>query len=185
MASNNTTNNTVNSTINKTKIGNGSLPLVLRKGKFYEVHGGPFPDWPDESHIGVKMAKEIKLDCDIDIPTLDFSVPNKDQLDNGLIRVVEELVKGHPVYVGCMAGRGRTGLFLSILAKAFGEKQPVEYVRDKYYAHAVETPEQYEFVSNYEIPVKVKSMLFWARLFSYFSFKNNLTNRTALLYNRL
>lgn len=158
----------------------GTLDLNLRTGKKYTIIGGPFTD-QIKGTVGVKMAAEIKRNCDIDIPTRDFQTPNEKQLTEGLIIAINCITAGKPLYVGCMAGRGRTGLFLAILAKAFGEEKPVEYVRKNYYSHAVETDDQYAFVMNFPIPREVKSRLYWARWWSYLTFKNNLTNLDGVL----
>ena len=158
-------------------IGNGHLELPLRGKKHYVAFGGPFIEKPkDQGFVGVKMAAEIRVPCEIDIPTPDFQVPPKDVLDKGLLEAVKAIIKGDKVYVGCMAGRGRTGLFLSILVKAFGVENPVKFVREHYYSHAVETRGQYDFVTNYEIPAEVLKELKWARFISYFRLKNCLTN---------
>lgn len=163
----------------------GTLILPLRKGREFTVIGGPFTMHQDRYAmcIGVKMAAEINRQCDINIPTIDFSVPSLEHLDVGLERAVDAILNGKPVYVGCMAGRGRTGLFMSILAKSFGIERPVEYVRANYYSHAVETPEQYDFVMGYKIPEVVQRRIKLARLLSYVTFwrKNPLTNLSAVL----
>lgn len=152
----------------------GKLKLPLFFGKHYEVAGGPFREVP-RTMVGVKMAQEIDHPFDISIPTRDFDVPQKDQLDAGLREAVEHIIKGDPVYVGCMAGRGRTGLFMAILAKAFGIENPVEYVRETYYEHAVETNAQYGFVTQYEIPSDVRWEIKAAKWWGMFNFKSNLT----------
>jgi hypothetical protein len=155
---------------------NGTLNLPVLMGlKHFTVAGGPYLARP-ANMVGVKMAKEIGAKADIDIPTQDFSVPSKDLLDAGLTQAVAAVLAGQQVYVGCYAGRGRTGLFLSILAKAFGVKMPVEYVREHYYPHAVETDDQYQFVLDYPIPAEVKKMLRKARIKALFQFRTCLTN---------
>ena len=159
----------------QTKIGNGALSLPLSGGKFYTVWGGPSSRAHKDS-VFVKMAKELPYPCQIDIPTEDFSTPNKLLLDAGLQKAVQAILAGKPVYVGCMAGRGRTGLFLAILAKAFGIRNPVEYVRENYYPHAVETAGQYKFVKDYQIPEGVLTMIQYQRFWSWVLFwKKDLT----------
>jgi hypothetical protein len=153
----------------------GTLTLTLRHGKNYTVIGGPYTE-RTEGTIGVKMAAEINRTYDINIPTVDFKTPAIKDLDAGLIAAVQALTAGHALYVGCMAGRGRTGLFMAVIAKALGHENPVEYVRANYYSHAVETDAQYKFVTNYQIPAEVKKILYWAKFWSYFTFKSNLTN---------
>lgn len=149
----------------------GTLSLNLSSDKKYIVCGGPYIMKPP-GMVGIKMALEVpyRLDGSIEIgvPTLDFSVPMVDDLQRGLTDAVNHILRGEEVYVGCMGGRGRTGLFLAILAKAFGEKSPVEYVRLHYYTRAVETQEQYEFVGEFKIPLKIKLKIWWFKMFSIF-----------------
>lgn len=153
----------------------GQLKLPLWLGRHYLVTGGPITQAP-KSMFSCRMAQEINFPASIAIPTRDFSVPDTQRLDEGLWQVVNQLIKGKPVYVGCMAGRGRTGLMLAVLAKAFGVSRPVEYVREHYYPHAVETREQYEFVENYQVPPMVISMIMKAKLRSIFRRGKLLTN---------
>jgi protein-tyrosine phosphatase len=157
------------------KIGNGTLKIPLTGSKFYTVWGGPSSEAHKDA-VFVKMAKELPYPCQIDIPTADFQVPNTILLDQGLQKAVQSMLAGKPLYVGCMAGRGRTGLFLAVLAKAFGIENPVEYVRKNYYSHAVETSGQYAFVSNYAIPQSVVTMIKYQRFWSWMLFfKKDLT----------
>jgi hypothetical protein len=153
----------------------GKLSLPLRKNRNYTILGGPFVDHIPGT-IGVKMAAEIQRPCHINIPTRDYQTPDPEDLRNGLINAVEHMVKGDPLYVGCYAGKGRTGLFLAVLAKAMGIEKPVDYVRANYYSHAVETEDQYLFVMDFPIPPEVTKMLKWARVKSYFTFRTELTN---------
>lgn len=144
----------------------GNVKLFIRGEKFYTVYGGPYRKKPIMMK-GVKMAAEIVADCDVDIPTRDYQVPDKKKLEDGLRKAVDLILKGEPLYVGCMGGMGRTGLFLAILAKAFRVKSPVPYIRKKYYFHAVETPEQYSFVTKFKIPADVKKKIRFAKYWSY------------------
>jgi hypothetical protein len=156
----------------------GSLKLPLSKFPryhYYTVFGGPYNDRTTK-YIGVNLAAEIKKPADIVCPTQDFSVPDTQQLTEALLQTVDKIVDGYPVYVGCMGGRGRTGLFLAILAKAFGVKSPVTYVRQNYFAHAVETAEQQLFVADYEIPKGIRTRLRKAWLLAFFSRRVSLTD---------
>ncbi|HEY0819767.1 MAG TPA: protein-tyrosine phosphatase family protein [Rhizobacter sp.] len=131
------------------------------------VTGGPFDYSPQLSPetLTVKLAKEINLPCDVDLPIRDFSTPNIQLAELALRSAIRAIKNGRPVYVGCMAGQGRTGLFLALLVKVaqdyelrWGENPedaadllpPVEYVRKHYYAHAVETAGQYAFVNQFD-----------------------------------
>jgi protein-tyrosine phosphatase len=114
------------------------------------VCGGPYADKP-EGFYGVKMAAEIDRPCEVDVPTVDFQVPDVKTLKAGLLKAYRALQKGKPVYVGCMGGIGRTGLFLACLAKVSGIADPVKFVRAHYYGHAVETAEQKALVKAIDV----------------------------------
>lgn len=143
---------------------------ILVGGQVFEMYGGSFFDAPTgcDGWVTVNMAAEIELPADISIPTRDFRTPNNAQLIAGLQSVVIELFRGNQVFVGCMAGRGRTGLFLACFTAATFEasgSQPnytaVNYVRTNYYEHAVETDEQMRYVEtrNYSSVVAVINTL--------------------------
>jgi protein tyrosine phosphatase len=154
----------------------GQLRIPLNKRQYFVVTGGPFFDCP-KTMVGVKMAKEIRQACAVDIPTVDFAVPDKALLTRGLDKALNLMLDGEPLYVGCMGGKGRTGLFMAVLAKAFGIKNPVEYVRKHYYAHAVETPEQYKFVQAFPITPEVERKVKQAKRWAWVRFwKTNLTD---------
>jgi hypothetical protein len=154
----------------------GQLRIPLNKRQYFVVTGGPFHDCP-KSMVGVKMAREIRATCAVDIPTVDFAVPDKALLTRGLDKALNLMLDGEPLYVGCMGGKGRTGLFMAVLAKAFGIKNPVEYVRKHYYAHAVETPEQYKFVQAFPITPEVERKVKQAKRWAWVRFwKTNLTD---------
>lgn len=129
------------------------MPLILG-GKAIKVYGGPYFNKPDDM-FGVKLAKEIDLPCEINLPIEDFSVPNKAETKKALSKALHALRAGEDIYVGCMGGKGRTGLFMALLAKMAGVKNPIQYVRASYNSHAVETPEQEAFVKNLNV--------FWLR----------------------
>src|SRR3546814_6948484 len=61
------------------------------------------------------------------VPTRDFSVPDKAELRDGLFDTFEMMVSGHAedMYVGCMGGTGRTGLFMAAFAKMLAVDDPV------------------------------------------------------------
>jgi Predicted protein-tyrosine phosphatase len=127
------------------------------------IHGGPYRERPS-SHVGVKMAVEIDHPHDISVPTRDFSVPKQHHMEEGIRKVLKPLALNEPVYVGCMGGIGRTGLFLACLAKTLGEDQPVKYIRKNYIPHAVETSQQENFVRtfNHELFAPSLTKYYWA-----------------------
>lgn len=157
----------------------GQLQLPLNERQYFVVTGGPYMDCPKAMH-GVKMAKEIRRACAVDIPTEDFQTPDPRVLEAGLVKAVDLILAGKPVYVGCMGGKGRTGLFLAILAKAFRVQMPVEFVRTHYYRHAVETKDQYQFVQDFPISLRVRRNIRLARWRGWLWFwKTNLTRLPA------
>lgn len=113
------------------------------------VFGGPYVNRPD-TYFGVKMAAEINRPFDVSVPTRDFSIPLMTDMNEGLKKVLKPLALNEPVYVGCMGGIGRTGLFLACLAKTLGEEKPVKFVRMNYLASAVETSRQEDFVQYFD-----------------------------------
>lgn len=100
--------------------------------------------------VGVKMAAEINMPASIDIPTRDFSTPDPVSVYQGIRKLLPILARGESVYVGCMGGIGRTGLFLACVAKILGVRDPVGYVRRYYHPSAVETEAQRAFVVGFD-----------------------------------
>ena len=116
--------------------------------KVINIYGGPYFDRP-HNMVGVKLAEEINLPCDIDLPIVDYSIPDVKQAQKALLATIKAISSGKEVYVGCWGGKGRTGLFMAILAKAAGISDPIGHVRSNYNPHAVETEEQITFVKNF------------------------------------
>ena len=117
------------------------------------LFGGPYKQYEPNTRrlVGVKMAKEITHPHDISIPTVDFSVPDTKDMIAGMAEAIEAIYAGNDIYVGCMGGIGRTGLFLACMHKVeldyYGKVgDPVAYVRKHYYKHAIETEEQKNYV---------------------------------------
>jgi protein-tyrosine phosphatase len=96
------------------------------------------------------MAQEINRPFDVSVPTRDFSIPHLKDMNEGVKKVLKPLALGEPIYVGCMGGIGRTGLFLACLAKTLGEENPVRFVRKNYVSHAIETKDQEYFVQYFD-----------------------------------
>lgn len=153
----------------------GFIVLPAFRGSEFRMYGGPYMKIP-KGMIGVKMAAEIKVACEVDIPTKDFCTPDLELMRDGLHDTVEYILKGSPVYAGCMGGIGRTGLILALVAKAWGIPNPIQYVRTYYYAHAVETAAQMKYVMDFVIDPKVKKMIFWAKVKNLLKKNKCLTN---------
>ncbi len=88
----------------------------------------------------------------VHLPIPDFHPPQSvGDFNSALHQTMKEAQRGKHVAVHCMAGVGRTGLFLSCLAKArfgFNGAEAVEWVR-KYIPHAVESELQQRFVHSW------------------------------------
>lgn len=113
------------------------------------VYGGPYGQYK-QPMFGIKMAEEIDMPCDVPINTRDFSVPKVPDMQNGIRKALHVMAAGKPIYVGCMGGVGRTGLFLACLAKTLGIEEPVNWVRMNYKPHAVETRQQERYVDQFD-----------------------------------
>jgi hypothetical protein len=166
----------------------GLFKRTSKKTKFFSVFGGPYVEKP-EHMVGVKMAVEVPFfddgSIEIDVPTRDYNVPDKFDLADGLEEAGYYILQGRPVYIGCMGGKGRTGLFMAVLAKAFGIANPVAYVRAEYYAHAVETAEQKKYVEDFVIPPRVLSAIKVARRLAQVNprrYKTNVPREGAVSY---
>lgn len=131
------------------------------------VYGGSFRAYvPTRRIFSINMAKEINIPADFRVPTEDFSVPSVSDMQHGVCAAVEAMRMGNDIYVGCMGGVGRTGLFIGCLTKVWkdfeakygflypeqlsqGDLDPVEFTRKFYKSHAIETSEQVKFVREF------------------------------------
>lgn len=156
---------------------NGQIETKLL-GRKVTVMGGPYREKP-EGIKGVKLAQEINSPADVVLDIPDFGVPTNHQVDKAVYQALKILCEDGVIYLGCAGGIGRTGMFMAILMKTIAilnirveEKTlwykiknflgfdpssylgmrnfPVYFVRDEYISHAVETDEQYSFVSHYD-----------------------------------
>jgi Polymorphic toxin system, DSP-PTPase phosphatase len=148
---------------------NGILPIQTGFKAAYQsfsVMGGPYDKFPGRNHafgVCVRAERAPTGRYNVHLPIHDFSVPSPNQQDEvelALRETLEALLDGKPVYVGCMGGWGRTGLFLALLAKVCGVEHPVTYVRDNYSPRAVETTDQHSYVMEFEVS-GLQRWLFW------------------------
>ena len=149
------------------KGANGALPISLGWGGAYEsftITGGPYNCYPGRDKafgVCVRAENTDHVHKDAWLPIVDFKVPtNPETVLKVLKQALGAALEGRPVYVGCMGGWGRTGLFLALLAKAAGIENPIEYVRSHYTPHAVETAAQERYVEEFDVS-SIKVWLFW------------------------
>jgi len=97
---------------------NGSIELELN-GRKVTVMGGRYLDKPAGVR-GVKLAKEIDAPADVVLDIPDFGVPAHSVLNQPLYETLKILDEDGQVYIGCMGGIGRTGMFIAILLRCIG-----------------------------------------------------------------
>lgn len=127
------------------------------------VFGGPFRKYEPGTRrlVGIKMAVEINHPHDFAVDTEDFSVPDVSDMQEGLIAALASFAEGNDVYVGCMGGIGRTGLFMGCMVKLMHDYtakvegvtpiiDPVTVVRSQYNPHAIETRQQMDYVRTFD-----------------------------------
>lgn len=95
---------------------------------------------------------------DIYFKIVDMGVPKSLEDFSKLISwTAKEMKKGKSVYVGCIGGHGRTGLFLAALTKFMtGDKDAITTVRENYCKKAVESSEQINWLNKHFGIKKVK-----------------------------
>jgi len=138
--------------------GHGRLSINLGwlfANRHVAITGGPYDQYtPTNGSFGVCVrAERIPQDkVDVVLPIQDFQVP----ADGAAVAVaikgaLEAALTGKDVYVGCMGGYGRTGLFLALIAKAAGVSRPIAFVRRNYCSHAVETRDQANYIRRFNV----------------------------------
>ena len=115
---------------------------------FGTIYGGSYTDCPPFLK-GIKLAPEIKGECDYEMPVKDFGVPEFRDMEDAVLWGIETLYKYGALYAGCMLGQGRTGTYMACLLKALGYAAPIHTVRGFYNQKAVETHEQEQFVKDF------------------------------------
>lgn len=144
---------------------NGYLPLTIGK-EVRLIAGGPYHARP-KGFLGVKMAAEIDAPCDISVPTQDYSVPEVQVARMALLAIIPALVEGKNIYVGCMGGIGRTGLFMGLLARLVNPSPKFDakaYVRATYLGHAIERPSQEKFIKEFPIQDLARYLAYYQRV---------------------
>lgn len=138
---------------------NPALPVFLPNLDVL-VYGGPYTVvtevLPVDLHY-VNMAKELgHLTSDSFVPTQDFSTPDPKDLRRALMQSIARAYQGTDIAVGCMGGIGRTGLFMAAMVKisveaGFTTENPIQYVRNNYNSHAVETHQQEKYIRDLNV----------------------------------
>jgi protein-tyrosine phosphatase len=129
---------------------------LLRAKRFGRVFGGPFEKCVKSAQKGdatIRVAQEQHQHrATAAVEMHDFQTPPDEQaIKYALVVAVQALADGRNVFVGCMGGTGRTGLFMSCLAMALHPKvaDGRAYARARYKPGAVETQEQYQWLMSF------------------------------------
>ncbi|MBS7812369.1 protein-tyrosine phosphatase family protein [Roseococcus pinisoli] len=132
---------------------NGSLTIPV-DGHDVTIFGGPFDACPKKAYsVCLEVHSALADSATILLHAPDFGTPDPQETRDAM-RQLWEAMREAPnsvYYVGCMAGQGRTGLFLALMARLAGIEDPVGYVRREYYRAAVETPTQQKFVRDLDL----------------------------------
>jgi Protein-tyrosine phosphatase len=131
----------------------------------YDLHGEVYDRWCEEQiAVIVLLASDEeclhKTGCNLRalylkegfevlyLPIPDFGVPTRDDLEQAVQHAIAHAQAGQHIVIHCSAGIGRTGLFMSYLAKrclGLSGAEALQWVR-RYIPRAVETPEQQRLV---------------------------------------
>lgn len=142
------------------RFANASFKVVIG-GVELNFSGGPYrvaarfkEEWPDA--FLVKMASEQPGQSDVAVPVQDFGTPDPAALRAAVGWAIRAAFDGKPVFVGCGAGWGRTGLFLAVVLKVLlprlkGQEQIVKELRRIYIPQAVETPGQRALLDSIDV----------------------------------
>lgn len=105
---------------------------------------------------GMKLTKKSypwNPGIEVHFPIADMNTPTDPAEFRKMIEWAKvQIDNGRKVFAGCIAGHGRTGLFLAALVSLYGEKDAIRYVRKNYCSRAVESTKQVAFlVSDYGV----------------------------------
>lgn len=141
--------------------------LIKDKDGSHEIIGGSCTsNYPDVDVFialdgsGRKGERSYPWNKGVDIyfKIQDMGVPKDLTEFKKLISYTAKAMKnGKSVYVGCIGGHGRTGLFLAALTKFMtGDKDAITTVRENYCHKAVESTEQINWLNKHFGITKVK-----------------------------
>jgi hypothetical protein len=153
---------------------NGAFSLTLPMGVVLVFAGAPFrmSETAFLTHLEpagsptftVKCATEVAGAADTTVPCEDYGTAKPADLRDAAEEAIEAAFQGRPVFAGCMGGIGRTGVFLSVVLKAFypdvDETEIVPMLRNLYLPYTVETPEQEKLVQCIDLE-KLQGRIKW------------------------
>lgn len=119
-------------------------------GRDRYIRGGPFDAFcPPAIGVCLESRSRNASQALIALPIADYGSPEPDALADGLLALLREMraAPSLPVYIGCRAGLGRTGMLIAAMAKLAGQRDPIGWTRRHYDLRAVETAAQEQGVA--------------------------------------
>ena len=131
----------------------GEVVLHLM-GHDRRIEGGPFDNFVAPAISLCLEARAARVaEATLVLPIEDFQAPSQENLINGLraLLLAMRVQPDAPVYIGCRAGIGRTGMVIACLAKLAGVDDPVGWTRAHYHPDAMETEAQRAAVAALDV----------------------------------
>lgn len=102
------------------------------------------------THRPYKLWKGETAPLDAYFYIQDMSIPtNAEDFKDLCEWAIEQAKAGKKVHAGCIGGHGRTGMFLAAVAQLVDPSvNAIDYVREHYCHHAVETTQQEKFLQQ-------------------------------------
>lgn len=138
------------------------LPMITKAGT---VYFGPAPMWgalTELKSIGVQLVWNLGEELEwllkrekekfevIWTPIQDYSIPDHEEFERDLNRVVEKIRGGALTFVHCCGGHGRTGMALAaLLVKLEGKAVPEALQQAQAHCHGPEEAEQLAFITEF------------------------------------
>lgn len=125
------------------------------------IRGGPFDAYEAPAiSLCLEPTASRAHEAMLRLPLADFTAPSPARLEATLAALLAAMRDSPelPVYIGCRAGIGRTGMLIAALARLAGHADPIAWVRAHYHPGAVETAAQQAVVAAFS-PQAV-----WSRL---------------------
>lgn len=156
--------------------------IYVDDGKYKTVfYAGPYLCKP-KNMIGVKVADNVAGEADLCLPIPDFSIPEVGSTHVFMVKLHKLIREGKPFYIGCLGGKGRTGLICALLLKLVDEikyqrswrfkikclrkfflkfRKKTDFVKKtrRFLLGAIETDGQEEFVTNFKVGITAEYII--------------------------
>lgn len=115
------------------------------------IYGGSIFNLKDANYYFVLAHMNIyQLPLNVHYyPIKNYDIPQCSNFMNIIEKAGEYIQEGHSIFVGCLSGHGRTGLFLAMLYYYLtGEKNALYIIRKLYCHKAVESVKQLNYLRS-------------------------------------